>query len=46
MVMKILNECGFEVERGKQIITVRGTVDIDVFIRDSSNTPPSVYIIE
>jgi hypothetical protein len=31
MVAKILSQCGFYAECGKQIPTVRGTVDIDVY---------------
>ena len=45
-VAKILNECGFDAERGKQILTVRGTVDIDVFAKDNSSIPPSEYLID
>lgn len=46
MVEKILNQCGFESERGKQISTVRGTVDIDVFAVDYNSTPSVEYLIE
>ncbi|NMD71527.1 restriction endonuclease [Bacillus sp. DNRA2] len=46
IVAKILKECGFDAERGKQIATVRGTVDIDVFAKDSNSTPSSEYLIE
>ncbi|MGD6898359.1 restriction endonuclease [Bacillus infantis] len=46
IVAKILNEVGFYAERGKQIFTVRGTVDIDVFAKDNNSTPPSEYLIE
>lgn len=46
IVAKILKQCGFDAERGKQISTVRGTVDIDVFAKDSNSTPSSEYLIE
>lgn len=46
IVAKILKQCGFNTERGKQITTVRGTVDIDVFAKDNSSTPSTVYLIE
>nr|WP_142927688.1 restriction endonuclease [Bacillus subtilis] len=46
IVAKILNQCGFDAERGKQISTVRGTVDIDVFAKDNNCTPSSEYLIE
>lgn len=46
IVAKILKQCGFDSERGKQISTVRGTVDIDVFAKDSNSTPSSEYLIE
>lgn len=46
IVTKILNQCGFDAERGKQILTVRGTVDIDVFAKDNNSTPSSEYLIE
>ncbi len=46
IVTKILNQCGFDAERGKQISTVRGTVDIDVFAKDNNSTPSSEYLIE
>ncbi|MFD1357645.1 restriction endonuclease [Fictibacillus halophilus] len=46
IVAKILKECGFDTERGKDITTVRGTVDIDVYAKDHNSTPSSVYLIE
>jgi len=46
IVAKILRQCGFFAERGKQITTVRGTVVIDVFAKDNSSTPSSEYLIE
>jgi Restriction endonuclease len=46
IVAKLLNQCGYESERGKKIFTLRGTVDIDVFAQDNSSTPPSTYLIE
>lgn len=46
IVAKILKQCGFDAERGKQISTVRGNVDIDVFAKDSNSTPSSEYLIE
>lgn len=46
LVAEILNQCGFNTERGKQISTVRGIVDIDVYAEDYSSTPSSVYLIE
>lgn len=46
IVTKILNQCGFDAERGKQILTVRGPVNIDVFAKDNNSTPSSEYLIE
>lgn len=46
IVAKILRQCGFNAERGKQISTVRGTVDIDVFAKDNNSIPSSEYLIE
>jgi len=46
IVAKILKQCGFDTDRGKQISTVRGTVNIDVFAKDSTSTPSSEYLIE
>lgn len=46
IVAKILKQCGLDTERGKQISTVRGTVNIDVFAKDNNSTPPSEYLVE
>lgn len=46
IVAKILKQCGFDAERDKQISTVRGSVDIDVFAKDNNSTPSSEYLIE
>ena len=43
---QILRECGFESEVEKNVETVRGTVNIDVYARDSSRIPSLVYLCE
>lgn len=46
IVAKILQQCGLDTERGKQISTVRGSVNIDVFAKDNNSTPSSEYLVE
>lgn len=45
-VAQIMDECGLSVETEKTIDTVRGTVNIDVFAIDQSQTPPITYLCE
>lgn len=45
-VNKILEECGLSVEIHKDIETVRGTVNIDVYAEDTTQKPPTVYLCE
>ena len=45
-VATILAECGFSTQIEKDIETVRGTVNIDVFAEDSSQRPTAVYLCE
>lgn len=45
-VTRMLKECGFKAERGKQISTVRGTVNVDVYAQDNTTIPRSTYLIE
>jgi hypothetical protein len=45
-VALILQETGFEVEIEKTIQTVRGTVEIDVFAIDKTQSPEIVYLCE
>ncbi len=45
-VSLILQECGFDSEIEKQIQTVRGSVDVDVFAEDKSAQPNSIYLCE
>lgn len=42
----ILNECGFEAETPKTIPTARGSVEVDVFATDNSQTPEAIFLIE
>lgn len=45
-VARVFQECGLEVEIEKDIQTVRGNVEVDVFARDSEQRPPVVYLCE
>lgn len=45
-VAKILNECGINSEVEKEVSTVRGNVEIDVYAIDKSYVPKSVFICE
>lgn len=45
-VARILNESGLYVDVGKDIKTVRGTVNIDVYAEDFSQKPKIIYICE
>lgn len=42
----ILSECGFKAEVEKTINLVRGTVNVDVYAVDETQTPQTVYICE
>ena len=42
----ILQECGFECEREKEIQTVRGVVNVDVYAEDLSTQPTTTYLCE
>ena len=43
-VSQILKECGLEADLEKRIETVRGTVEIDVYAKDSTQTPAVIYL--
>jgi restriction system protein len=43
---KIFSECGLITEVTKDITTVRGTVNIDVYADDTTQAPTSTYLIE
>lgn len=43
---KLLNECGFQSEIEKTIKTVRGSIVVDVFVKNEIAVPNSVYLIE
>ncbi len=45
-VAQILRECGLKVQTDKEIQTVRGAVNIDVFAEDTSRTPAVTYLCE
>lgn len=45
-VSQILKECGLEADLEKRIETVRGTVEIDVYAKDSTQTPAVIYLCE
>ena len=45
-VSQILKECGLETDLEKSIETVRGTVEIDVYAKDSTQTPAVTYLCE
>lgn len=42
----ILQECGLKVEIEKNLETVRGTVNVDVYAEDSAARPAAVYLCE
>lgn len=46
MVGKLFEELGCEVAIGKRVENVRGTKEIDVYVRDVAITPPSTYLVE
>lgn len=46
LVAKILDELDCSAEIDKTIKTVRGTVAVDVFVKDPSHTPPLVFLCE
>jgi len=46
LVAKIFDELGCSAEIDKTINTVRGTVAVDVFVKDPSHTPPLVFLCE
>ena len=45
-VSQILQECGLKCEIGKQIQTVRGTANVDVYAVDLSSQPVTIYLCE
>ena len=45
-VQMILQECGFEAESPRDVDTVRGRVEVDVYAVDPSATPRSLYLCE
>ena len=45
-VAQILHECGMDAQTDKQLEIVRGTVNVDVFAEDTSQTPPVIYLCE
>ena len=45
-VARVFQECGLVVEIEKDIQTVRGNVEVDVFAKDSEQRPPVVYLCE
>ena len=45
-VCQAFNEMGCKAEEGKPIETVRGTVNVDVYIEDPIKTPEMIYIVE
>lgn len=45
-VGQILSECGLDVTVEKHVATVRGTVEIDVYARDSCHRPVLIYLCE
>jgi hypothetical protein len=44
MVGQMFSEMGCEVEVSKKVENVRGTKEIDVYVRDIKVQPPSVYL--
>jgi restriction system protein len=45
-VTRILSESGLRAERGRSVLTARGTVNIDVYAEDSVYAPPVVTLFE
>lgn len=45
-VAQVFNQAGFHAQIEKQIETVRGSVNIDVFAENKNSTPQSVYLVE
>lgn len=45
-VARILHECGFQVEVNRAVKLVRGSVNLDVYARDDSTSPPTTLAIE
>ena len=45
-VTRILSECGFAADTDKAIETVRGTVNVDVYAEDTTQTPHLTYLCE
>jgi restriction system protein len=45
-VTRILTESGLHAERGRSLLTARGSVDVDVYVEDSAFTPPIVTLFE
>lgn len=41
-----MSECGFSADTERVITTARGEVEIDVFAKDSTQTPPIIYLCE
>lgn len=46
MVGQLFEEMGCEVEVGKQVLNVRGTKEIDVYVSDPAIAPGGVYLCE
>ena len=45
-VAQILDECGLQVESPKKLETARGSIEVDVYARDTKTTPDSVCLCE
>lgn len=45
-VSLILQESGLQAETGRNLLTARGTVEIDVYATDPATTPPAIYVCE
>jgi len=45
-VTRIFSECGFAAETDRAIETVRGTVNVDVYAEDTTQTPHLIYLCE
>ena len=43
-VSQILQECGLETDLERSIETARGTVEIDVYAEDKTQTPYVIYM--
>jgi hypothetical protein len=46
MVGQLFSEMGCEVEVGRKVANVRGTKEIDVYVRDTGVTPAAIYLCE